>query len=131
MTIDVTDGRDARLAREDARIRAPPSARVNTAGALAIAAGVYELTPLKRQSRRRCPGTVRSGLEYGLEYVGSSIRLMLLALGVMSIAWMSMVAVLMLGQKLLPSRASIDVPLAIAMVALGILVVLAPSAVPI
>jgi predicted metal-binding membrane protein len=54
----------------------------------------------------------------------------LLALGVMSVAWMSVVAVLILGLKLLPPRASIDAPLGLAIVALGILVVLAPSAVP-
>jgi predicted metal-binding membrane protein len=56
--------------------------------------------------------------------------LMLLALGLMSVTWMSVIAVLILGQKLLPARAAIDVPLALAIVALGILVVLAPSAVP-
>jgi predicted metal-binding membrane protein len=56
--------------------------------------------------------------------------LMLLALGLMSVTWMSVIAVLILGQKLLPPRAPIDVPLALAIVALGILVVLAPSAVP-
>jgi predicted metal-binding membrane protein len=103
-----------------------------TAGALTIAAGVYELTPLKRECRRRCRESVRSGLEYGLYCFGSSLGLMvmLLALGVMSVAWMSIVAVLILGQKLLPPRASIDVPLGLAIIALGILVVLSASAVP-
>ena len=102
------------------------------AGALTIAAGLYELTPLKRHSRRRCREEVRSGFEFGLSCVGSSIglMLMLLALGVMSVAWMSVVAVLILGQKLLPPRASIDAALALAIVALGLVVVLAPSAVP-
>jgi hypothetical protein len=56
--------------------------------------------------------------------------LMLPALGAMSITGMSVIAVLILGQKLLPSRAPIDVPLALALVALGTLVLLAPSAVP-
>jgi hypothetical protein len=50
--------------------------------------------------------------------------------GSMSIAWMCVVPVLILRQKLLPPRASIDVLLAIAIMALGVLVVLAPSAVP-
>jgi predicted metal-binding membrane protein len=102
------------------------------AGALTIVAGVYELTPLKRRFRRRCRENVRSGVRFGLSCVGSSVGLMvmLLALGVMSIAWMSVVAVLILGQKLMPPRASIDAPLGLAIVALGILVVLAPSAVP-
>jgi predicted metal-binding membrane protein len=103
-----------------------------TAGALTIAAGLYELTPLKRDLRRRCRESVRTGFQFGLSCVGSSIGLMLtlLALGVMSVSWMSVIAVLILGQKLLPPRAPIDVPLALAIVALGILVVLAPSAVP-
>ena len=102
------------------------------AGALTIAAGLYEFTPLKRHFRRRCRESVRSGFQFGLCCVGSSIglMLMLLALGVMSVTWVSVIAVLILGQKLLPPRTTIDAPLALAIVALGILVVLAPSAVP-
>lgn len=102
------------------------------AGAVAIAAGVYELTPLKRRFRLRCLQGVGGGLEFGLHCVGSSIGLMLLlvAVGVMSIAWMSVIAVLVLAQKLLPPRAAIDVPLALAIVGLGILIVIAPSSVP-
>jgi predicted metal-binding membrane protein len=102
------------------------------AGALTIVAGIYELTPLKRHFRRRCRENVRSGARFGLSCVGSSIGLMvmLLALDVVSVAWMSVVAVLILGQKLLPPKASIDAPLGLAIVALGVLVVLAPAAVP-
>ena len=61
------------------------------AGALTVAAGLYELTPLKRDCRRRCRKSVRSGFEFGLYCVGSSIGLMvmLVALGVMSVTWMS------------------------------------------
>ena len=55
---------------------------------------------------------------------------MLLALGVMSVTWMSVVAVLVLAQKLLSPRASIDVPVALAIVGLGTLIVIAPSSVP-
>jgi predicted metal-binding membrane protein len=102
------------------------------AGAVAVAAGVYELTPLKQHFRRRCRESVRSGLEFGLYCVGSSIGLMamLVALGVMSVTWMSVIAILVLAQKLLPPRAAIDVPLALAIVALGVLIVIAPSSVP-
>src|SRR6266542_2876354 len=35
------------------------------AGAVAIAAGVYEFTPLKQHSRQRCRERVRSGFEFG------------------------------------------------------------------
>ncbi len=102
------------------------------AGAVAIAAGVYEFTPLKHHCRRRCRESVRSGFQFGRYCVGSSIGLMLMlvALGVMSLTWMSVIAVLVLAQKLLPAKAAIDVSLALAIVGLGILIVLAPSSVP-
>jgi predicted metal-binding membrane protein len=102
------------------------------AGALAIAAGVYELTPLKRHFRRLCRESVRSGFQFGLCCVGSSIGLMvmLVALGFMSVTWMSVMAVLVLAQKVLPPRTAIDVPLALAIVGLGIVIFLAPSSVP-
>jgi predicted metal-binding membrane protein len=94
------------------------------AGALTIAAGLYELTPLKRECRRRCQRTVHSGFQFGVWCVGSSIGLMvmLVALGVMNIAWMAVVAALVVVQKLLPPRAWIDVPVAIAIFTLGIAV---------
>ncbi len=102
------------------------------AGAVAIAAGIYEFTPLKQHFRRRCRESVRSGFEFGLYCVGSSIGLMLIlvALSVMSVTWMSVITVLVLAQKLRPPRAAIDVPLALAIVGLGILIVIAPSSVP-
>jgi predicted metal-binding membrane protein len=102
------------------------------AGVLAIAAGVYELTPIKRKSRRHCRESRHSGFEFGIHCVGSSIGLMLLlvGLGVMSAAWMAMIAVLAFAQKVLPMRATIDVPVGLAIAGLGILIVLAPSSVP-
>jgi predicted metal-binding membrane protein len=102
------------------------------AGAVAIAAGVYEFTPLKQHSRRRCRESVASGFDFGLCCVGSSIGLMLMlvALGVMSVTWMSVITVAMFAQKLLPAKAAIDVPLALAIVGLGLLIVIAPSSVP-
>jgi predicted metal-binding membrane protein len=48
--------------------------------------------------------------------------LVLLALGAMSVTWMIVVAVLVLAQKLLPPRATLDVPVALAIVGLGVLV---------
>jgi predicted metal-binding membrane protein len=95
------------------------------AGLVAVAAGVYELTPLKHHFRKSCRESARSGFEYGLRCAGSSIGLMLLlvALGVMSVTWMFVIAVLVLAQKLLPLKAVIDVPVALAMVGLGVLVV--------
>ena len=102
------------------------------AGAVVIAAGAYELTPVKRDFRRRCREDARSGLGFGLCCAGSSIGLMamLVALDVMSLFWMSVVAVLGCAQKLLPAKAAIDVPLALALVGLGFVLVIAPSLVP-
>jgi predicted metal-binding membrane protein len=102
------------------------------AGALVIAAGVYELTPLKQYFRRRCRESVGSGFEFGLCCVGSSIGLMLglVAVSVMSVTWMFVIAALVVAQKLLPAKVAIDVPLALAIVGLGLLIVIAPSSVP-
>jgi predicted metal-binding membrane protein len=102
------------------------------AGIVVIAAGVYELTPLKLRSRRRCRQSARSGFEFGLYCVGSSIGLMLilLALSVMSIVWMAVIAALALAQRLLPAKAAVDVPLALAIVGLGALILIEPSVVP-
>jgi len=102
------------------------------AGVMAIAAGVYEFTPLKQRFRRRCRETIGSGFGFGLCCVGSTIGLMLMlvALSVMSVTWMSVIAVVVLAQKLLPAKAAIDVPLALAIVGLGVLIIIAPSSVP-
>ena len=102
------------------------------AGALTVAAGLYELTPLKRACRRRCRELVRSGFDFGFYCVGSSIGLMvmLLALGAMSLTWSCIVATVVLVQKLLAPRALVDVPVALAILTLGIAVTVAPSAVP-
>ena len=101
-------------------------------GVVVIAAGVYELTPVKRHFRRRCRDTVRSGFGFGLCCAGSSIglMLMLLALGAMSLIWMSVVAVLVLAQKLLPPKVAVDVPVALAILGFGIWIILAASSVP-
>jgi predicted metal-binding membrane protein len=102
------------------------------AGAITIVAGVYEFTPLKRYFRQRCCENVHSGFGLGLYCVGSSIGLMVMqvALGVMSITWMCVITVVVVAQKLLPPKAAIDVPVALAIVGLGILIVVAPSSVP-
>ena len=102
------------------------------AGVVVIAAGAYELTPVKRHFRRRCREDASSGLGFGLCCAGSSIGLMavLAALDVMSLFWMSVVTVLACAQKLLPAKAAIDVPLALAIVGLGLVIVIAPSLIP-
>ncbi len=102
------------------------------AGAVVIAAAVYEVAPLKRHFRRRCREATGSGFTFGLCCAGSSAGLMamLVALGVMSITWMALIAVLVLAQKLLPAKTAIDLPLALAIAGLGVLIVITPSLVP-
>jgi predicted metal-binding membrane protein len=102
------------------------------AGAVVVAAGAYELTPLKRHFRMCCREAIGSGFEYGLYCVGSSfgLMLMLLALGVMSVTWMLVIGVVVLAQKLLPAKPAVDVPLALAVVGLGMVIILAPASIP-
>jgi predicted metal-binding membrane protein len=107
-------------------------------GAVVVAAGIYELTPLKRRSLRRCrsarhPGSAfRSGLAHGLDCVGCSGALMavLFVLGVMSLFWMAVVAVAIFGEKVLPRGPRLAPVFAAALVALGIWVAMSPGSVP-
>lgn len=102
------------------------------AGVVTIAAGIYELTPLKRSLRQRCQDACHSGFAFGLCCLGSSIGLMLMqvALGIMSITWMVVTSILIVGQKTLTTKPAVDVPVALAIIALGILIVAAPLSVP-
>jgi predicted metal-binding membrane protein len=108
------------------------------AGGAIVAAGVYELTPLKRLFLRRCRSphpdgpAIRSGLGNGLHCVGSSAGLMvvLFALGVMSVFWMVVVAGVIFAQKVLPQGLRLTRAVAIALLALGIWVGFSPSTVP-
>jgi predicted metal-binding membrane protein len=80
----------------------PPATGV--AVALVAAAVVYELTPLKRECRRRCREERRSGLRFGGWCVGSSLGLMavLVALDPMSLPLMCAAGAIALIQKVLP-----------------------------
>jgi predicted metal-binding membrane protein len=108
------------------------------AGAVIVAAGIYEVTPLKRWSLRRCRSAehpespMGSGFAHGFYCVTSSGALMavLLVLGVMSLFWMALVAVVIFAEKVLPHGARLAAPLAVALVALGIWVGVSPASVP-
>jgi predicted metal-binding membrane protein len=110
------------------------------AGAAVVAAGLYELAPLKRACLRRCraragragEGGVRAGLRYAGNCVGCSAGLMLLlfAVGVMSIFWMLVVAVLVFAQKVPARGPRLVVPVALLLVGLGAWIAFAPSSVP-
>jgi predicted metal-binding membrane protein len=102
------------------------------AGAVTLAAGLYELTPLKRRARRDCLVTGRSGMRLGIACVGSDVGLMavMLAVGAMSAPWMAVIAAAMFVQKVVAPTTAIDLAFALAVVALGTVIVLAPAAVP-
>jgi predicted metal-binding membrane protein len=91
--------------------------------ALIVAGGVYELSSMKLEYRRRCRERGRSGVRFGLACVGSSAGLMLIlaGAGLMSAAWMGAIALVVLAQKLLVPHRLIDVPLAVALVALALI----------
>ena len=107
------------------------------AGGVIVAAGLYELTPFKRRSLRRCrrlrddAGAFRSGLAHGLDCVGCSGGLMvvLFAVGVMSLFWMAVVAAVIFAEKVLPQGLALTRVVAVGLVALGLWVSVAPSSV--
>ena len=117
------------------------------AGAALAAAGLYELTPLKRVCLRHCRsplhfvlggwrpglrGAIRMGVEHGAYCVGCCWGLMviLFALGVMSLFWMGVVAALIFAQKVLPYGNRLTRPFALLFVAAGIWLAAAPSTFP-
>jgi predicted metal-binding membrane protein len=110
-----------------------------SAGVLALAA-VYELTPMKRDSLRRCRGelartrggSLAAGVRSGGWCIACSWALMaaLFALGVMSLTWMALVAVLVAVEKTVPrpSAARLATAAVLGVLAAGVLV--APGQVP-
>ena len=117
------------------------------AGATLLVAAVYELTPLKDVCLGRCrsplgfllgswraggAGALRMGMANGAWCVGCCWALMasLFALGIMSVVWMAVVAGLIAIEKTLPWRRAATWGTAGALCALGVLLLVAPDAVP-
>jgi predicted metal-binding membrane protein len=104
------------------------------AGGAILAAALFQLTPVKEACLRRCrdPLAARSGLEHGAHCIACCWTLMaaLFALGVMSIGWMALVAALIAGERLLPSRLMGRQGVAVVLAVLGLAVALAPGDVP-
>src|SRR6266511_1345705 len=99
------------------------------AGGVIVAAGFYELTPLKRVSLRRCRSAphrnaFRSGLAHGLDCVGCSGALMAV------LFWMAVVAGVIFVEKVLRRGPRLAPVFAVAVVALGIWVAVSPASVP-
>ena len=123
------------------------SAGPYVAGAVILAAAVYQLTPAKDACLRRCrdpraflaahrhfglAGALRTGFDHGAFCIGCCWALMavLFALGVMSIVWMAFVAALIAAEKLLPAAAAVKLSVAVVLAAVGIAVAMAPHQVP-
>jgi predicted metal-binding membrane protein len=114
------------------------------AGGVIFAAALYELTPLKARCLRHCrerellrhrsgaAGAVSMGIEQGAFCFGSSWALMaaLFALGVMSIGWMVLIAVLVAVEKLAPWVTHSKGAIAVLLAVLGIAVAFFPDQVP-
>jgi predicted metal-binding membrane protein len=108
------------------------------AGAVIVAAGLYELTPLKRRCLEHCRtgpevgNAFRGGLAHGLDCVGCSGALMavLFVLGVMSLFWMAVVAVVIFAEKVLPIGPRLAPAVAVSLVILGLWVAVSPGTVP-
>jgi predicted metal-binding membrane protein len=107
------------------------------AGGVIVAAGLYELTPVKDRFLRRCrrprrEDALRAGVANGVDCVACCFGLMavLFALGVMSVFWMAVVAAVIFAEKVLPYRLRLTRFVALGLVALGMWVAVSPSSVP-
>jgi predicted metal-binding membrane protein len=117
------------------------------AGGVVVAAGLYQLTPLKHACLNKCrdpfmflltswrsghAGSLRMGIAHGFWCVGCCWALMaaLFALGLMSIGWMAFIAALIAIEKLLPWKSIANVGIAILLLVLGVFVAFAPDKVP-
>jgi predicted metal-binding membrane protein len=117
------------------------------AGATLVVAAVYELTPLKDVCLGKCRsplgsllgswrdgrwGGFRMGAKNGAWCVGCCWALMasLFALGVMSVVWMAFVAGLIAVEKTLPWRRVATYGTAAVLLILGLLLFVAPKAIP-
>ena len=117
------------------------------AGVTLLAAAAYELTPLKDVCLGKCrsplgfllgawregpAGALQMGVRHGAWCVGCCWALMasLLALGLMSVVWMAFVAVLIAAEKVLPWRRTATYGTAGILLGLGVLLLVAPDAVP-
>lgn len=106
------------------------------AGALLIAAGLYQATPLKRACLEKCrsplsflmtlwrpglAGAARLGLTHGVYCLGCCAMLMalLFVFGVMNLAWVAALAIVVLIEKLVPGGERIAPVIGVAAAAAG------------
>ena len=117
------------------------------AGGAIVAAGLYQLTPIKDVCLRHCRtpvhflahgwrdgarGAFRMGFTHGLYCVGCcwGLMLVLFTLGVMSLFWMAVIAGVIFAEKVFPYGERLSRGIGIAFVALGLWIAIAPGSVP-
>jgi predicted metal-binding membrane protein len=117
------------------------------AGGLLVAAGIYQLTPMKRVCLSRCRtphsfmlsywrngrlGAMSMGLRHGLFCLGCCwvLFLVLLPLGVMNVAAMVAVTALVFAEKVLPRGEGLAQVAAVALIAYGLFAAFVPPALP-
>ena len=113
------------------------------AGALLILAGLYQLNPLKQACLGRCRspldfvvrlwrpgpwGAVRLGLVHGLYCLGCCWALMLLLFvgGVMNLAWIALLALMVMAEKFAPPSLRVEGVLAALLLTAGAVLILSP-----
>lgn len=127
------------------------SATAFRAGAvLLLAAGLYQLTPMKQACLGRCRsslwiatrpagerrpghlGTLTAGLRSGVYCLGSSWPLMLLLLlvGMMNLVWMGVVAAIIVAEKVLPGGFALSKALGLGLAVWGTVLLVAPHTAP-
>ena len=116
-------------------------------GVILIAAGLYQLSPLKRICLSKCrspfqfivtswregySGAFRMGFEHGVYCLGCCwlLFLILFPLGIMNIAVMALVTVLIFAEKVFPIGPRIAQLAALVLIAYGVLVIFMPNLLP-
>lgn len=117
------------------------------AGRLLVAAGIYQLTPLKHACLAKCRsplaflmaswrdgplGAVRMGLSHGLYCLGCCwlFFAILVPLGMMNIAALAVITLLIFAEKSLPLGSRLSWVAAAAMIAYGLAILVAPDLLP-
>ena len=116
-------------------------------GVMLIAAGIYQLSPLKRICLSKCRspmswllnswrdgrgGALRMGVEHGTYCLGCCwlLFVILFPLGMMNIAAMALITVLIFAEKSLPAARATAVGAAVILVAYGAIVIAKPDLLP-
>ena len=130
-----------------ARTALSPTTAARVGGALLVAAGFYQLTPLKDLCLSKCRtpitfimtswrdgagGALRMGLLHGVYCLGCCwlLFVILFPLGIMNIVAMAIITLVIFAEKTLPWGRAVSRAAAVALIAYGSLVLAAPQFLP-